>query len=389
MIMKREAIISFAIAVLVWEKSQACFHESIEREMIYEKTGTPYYLECTCNEPGYDTSYITWLDNNDTVVREQRPGIEHSVFTVTDHHTVSLNIPYLSKKTSGTYKCQTNFEGNKYIQTYHITAYDPITINPPVKQFLLLGNRSLIRCEVHAEPDANLIVTWHKVEGDRLVQINTDATYTIMPEGLYINKVEEKDKGIYSCAVLESKTMDEVDINIYTEIITKPVIKRVKAVPESTVVVGDRLVLECDAEGTPHPEYIWRKVDEPVTENPPRWKQQINALVMESIQPQDSGVYECVAQSNAGVVSETIDIQKVCSPKTAASTSAWRRATPGRLRDHRHSGELHFYGIVIRAILLESMQSQDSGVYECVAQSNAGVVSETIDIQVNYTSMML
>ncbi|KAL0878926.1 hypothetical protein ABMA27_003923 [Loxostege sticticalis] len=310
--MKR-GLFSLVIAVLVLKESRACFDHSDDYPGIYVKTGTPYYVECTCNALGYDIRNIKWLGINDTVVVEQRPGIEQSVYTEKQSNSVSLHIPYMSKKVSGIYKCQTNYEGTVYNQTYHVTAYDPITINPPVNQFILLGNRSLIRCEVHSEPGSDHIVSWHKDLGDRLVKIVSNEKYFIAPEGLYINNVGEGDKGTYSCTVLERETFDEVDTNIHVEIITMPVIERVRAIPEPTVIVNDRLVIECVAEGTPHPEYVWKKKDQPSKEKS-RWEQHNNAIVINNVQPEDHGTYECIAQSNAGVVSKTIDIQVLVPP---------------------------------------------------------------------------
>lgn len=39
-----------------------------------------------------------------------------------------------------------------------------------------------------------------------------------------------------------------------------PSIDGLIATPETTVIVGESLTIECIANGMPHPEYEWRKV---------------------------------------------------------------------------------------------------------------------------------
>jgi hypothetical protein len=43
--------------------------------------------------------------------------------------------------------------------------------------------------------------------------------------------------------------------------------------------------------------------------NNSRWKQEVNAVMIDPVLPEDQGKYECIAQSMAGVVSQSIDIQ--------------------------------------------------------------------------------
>lgn len=45
------------------------------------------------------------------------------------------------------------------------------------------------------------------------------------------------------------------------QVTTLPEIIEIRATPGPTVMVGSYLSLDCLAEGTPHPEYAWKKLE--------------------------------------------------------------------------------------------------------------------------------
>jgi hypothetical protein len=56
----------------------------------------------------------------------------------------------------------------------YVFLLEPITINPPEEQYILLGNRSLIRCKVHAEDESKVMTSWHKVDADKLTLVSKE-----------------------------------------------------------------------------------------------------------------------------------------------------------------------------------------------------------------------
>ncbi|RVE45193.1 hypothetical protein evm_010165 [Chilo suppressalis] len=291
---------------------------------IHWQKGTPFYAECVCGMPGYNAKHIKWLDSHNQEIDVLRLGTDQKAYTERDNDQVKLYIPNVTNAVSGLYRCVTNFEGKDYSHNYYIEAYEPVTINPPEEQFVLLGNRSLVKCKVHAEDMSKILVSWTKIEEDETrTELTNSAKYDITDDGLYINDVTNEDKGKYTCSAYDKKNLDEVDKDINVKIITKPRIKevRVTSEPEPPLVAGiSRLVMKCIAEGIPQLEYIWRRTDTGDVDNP-RWKKEANAIMIEPVLAEDQGQYECVAQSMAGVATKSVDIEVFLPPNITSFPS--------------------------------------------------------------------
>lgn len=48
------------------------------------------------------------------------------------------------------------------------------------------------------------------------------------------------------------------------QVILSPIIEEIRVTPKTSVVVGTTVIIECIADGFPHPEYIWTKTSEKV-----------------------------------------------------------------------------------------------------------------------------
>lgn len=61
-------------------------------------------------------------------------------------------------------------------------------------------------------------------------------------------------------------------------------------------MLGQRLLLECTAEGVPSPSYQWFRGKQPLSD------QRSSTLVIEQVRPQDEGIYACRAMNDANCV---------------------------------------------------------------------------------------
>ncbi|CAG9788371.1 unnamed protein product [Diatraea saccharalis] len=301
-------VISFLRYSLSIGQTQGCFTQS-QNYTILRRKGLTFYQECVCQTAGYNGRHLKWVDSHNQEIDVLRPGTDQKAYTERQSDRLNLYIPTVTKALSGLYRCVTNFEGRDYSQNFYIEAYEPVTINPPEEQFILLGNRSLVKCKVHAENMSNILISWSKIEEDeRRISLTNNDKYDITDDGLYINDVVDEDKGKYSCSIYDEKNLDEVDKDINVKIMIKPTLKDLVVVPDSTLVAGDTLIMKCIADGIPQPEYIWRRTDTGEMDNP-RWKKEDNGIMIDQVLPEDQGEYECIAQSMAGVVSESVDIK--------------------------------------------------------------------------------
>lgn len=80
--------------------------------------------------------------------------------------------------------------------------------------------------------------------------------------------------------------------------------------PEEIIYVnlGDAIILNCEADGTPSPEIVWFKDEHPVDPSPTGTIGIFNEgteLRISSIRHEDIGDYTCIARNGEGQISHT------------------------------------------------------------------------------------
>ncbi|CAG4945964.1 unnamed protein product [Parnassius apollo] len=293
----------------------SCFTED-ESEVTKVKSGSSFYEECRCDEPGPTGVHLKWFDINDQEVIALGPGTKSNVYTEwLDENVYGLYISNVTKSISGAYKCVTNFNGQQYTKIFYIEAYDlPYFVNTAEIQYLVNGKDQLVICEARGETDP--FISWHK-DKDGFIEISDDDKYEIVSsKGLIIRNVTNEDRGIYKCTASDLETGEGIDKDIKVEVTYMPTVDILVATPEATVVVGETLTIECVAKGVPPPEYIWRKVSEMEPEDVNvTWHQITNTIVFDSVVAEDRGTYECTAFNGAGNATKEIKIDVLVPPE--------------------------------------------------------------------------
>ncbi|XP_073946291.1 fasciclin-2-like isoform X2 [Choristoneura fumiferana] len=321
MITKKGFNVFVAVVVIVSTKvCTACFsNSSIETEN--KKTGESFYKECHCNKPGYTVAHIKWIDPEGRQIQPLRPGTGSKVYTETEEGTVKLYIDSLSTSVAGAYKCETEFEGTKYTMTYNIKVYDGLYfVNTSTSQHLILGEDSPINCEVRGNLN-QLNYGWDKEE---LSIDNDNIKYELTGDGpLIVRNVSNDDAGIYKCSATEIDGIGNIiEQEITVEVLVKPVISEIRASPGNVVLAGSNVTIQCLAEGTPHPEFFWKKVADKrgrtinaTQEQNTTWHQEINTILFEEILENDAGVYECTSANRVGSYQDRIKIEVQVAPQ--------------------------------------------------------------------------
>ena len=85
---------------------------------------------------------------------------------------------------------------------------------------------------------------------------------------------------------------------------------------ETTVAHESSVVITCNASGIPDPELVWKKDSEPVdytlTSSVPSVDYYtVETLSIESVVPEDSGVYTCIATNQGGTVGASTQLHVV------------------------------------------------------------------------------
>ncbi|KAA0184565.1 hypothetical protein HAZT_HAZT005674 [Hyalella azteca] len=231
--------------------------------------------------------------------RSTRPS-RSAVFHVRPVKPAALGLLVVPYPTSGAWCSQ-------YGDAEHITA--------------ILGDAVVLNCPV-SQPDTPYIIQWkrqhHKIpiyiwyDGydphveeaykGRASRVNQDTTLGLA--SLNLTAVKEDDQGWYECKVFYLDRTGATDNGtwIHLDVHAPP---RFTTTPDDVtyVNIGDSIILNCEAEGTPKPEIFWFRDDDPVT--PSESVGIFNdgtELRINKIRDQDIGDYLCVARNAEGRV---------------------------------------------------------------------------------------
>ncbi|XP_061163155.1 basement membrane-specific heparan sulfate proteoglycan core protein-like [Saccostrea echinata] len=181
-----------------------------------------------------------------------------------------------------------------------------ITLYPEETSTTTIGGSAMFVCRASGEPQPT--VTWTRAGGESFESGTTE----LKQEGtlLMFSRVTGKEQGSYICTATNS--MGSVSATATLLIAGPP---KVLIQPSRTVyaVVGQRVSLECVAQGVPTPTIYWRyeatpsRGDLPVSLDADLGPGSAT-LTIESVSSGDSGNYVCVATNDAGSVEETAQI---------------------------------------------------------------------------------
>ncbi|XP_076068866.1 immunoglobulin superfamily member turtle isoform X3 [Oratosquilla oratoria] len=184
----------------------------------------------------------------------------------------------------------------------------------------ILGESVILNCPV-TDPDTPYIIQWSKqhvkipiyiwydgydphVEDSyigRVARVSPDTTFGLA--SLNLTSVREKDQGWYECKVFYlDRTGGTNGTWVHLDVHAPP---RFTTTPEEVtyVNIGDSIILNCEAEGTPKPEIFWFRDNHPVvpTDNVAIFNDGTE-LRINKIRDQDIGDYVCVARNAEGRV---------------------------------------------------------------------------------------
>ncbi|CAB3255827.1 unnamed protein product [Arctia plantaginis] len=317
---KENFVSCFFLLALVFNDCKSCFKENTTSNSSI-KTFDGFYEDCCCTEDGYTVDDLHWLDPNNHTIGPAGTAsnvyIEKHDGDIEQRNCLSLITPSASKTASGTYRCVTQYKGVSYLQTHHIDIYDPLYFfNKLPSQYLVQNVNSKVYCK--ARGAAPPIYRWYRDKDGQEEIFDDSVKYQFVADGLIVKNVTNEDAGIYKCTASIPSTGEEDELDIEVQIMTPPVIQKLLASPEDTVIEGESLIIECIAEGFPIPKYNWRKVpnNKLGDENKNSTWQQNNSIIrFHSVKSEDAGVYQCNANNYAGNTTEYIEIKVLVPPE--------------------------------------------------------------------------
>nr|XP_022341960.1 basement membrane-specific heparan sulfate proteoglycan core protein-like isoform X4 [Crassostrea virginica] len=180
-----------------------------------------------------------------------------------------------------------------------------LSLYPDETATATVGGSAMFACRASGEPQPT--VTWTRAGGESFVSETTEVKQGGV---LMFTRVTGEEQGSYTCTA--SNSVGTVSASATLLIAGPP---RVIIQPSRTVyaVIGQRISLECVAQGSPVPSVYWRYQSTPSRGDLPMWSQRepqtgSATLTIESVTNVDSGNYVCVASNDGGQVEETAQI---------------------------------------------------------------------------------
>ncbi|XP_044008135.1 protein turtle isoform X3 [Aphidius gifuensis] len=190
----------------------------------------------------------------------------------------------------------------------------------------ILGESVVFNCHVEfpGEHPVPYVLQWEKKEipiyiwyesypthsGDgyegRVSRVGPNSPYGVA--SLNLTNIRESDQGWYECKVVflnRSPNSPKNGTWFHLDVHAPP---RFSMTPEEMIYVnvGDAIILNCQAEGTPTPEIVWYKDANPVSTSPTIGIfNEGTELRIASIKNEDIGDYTCIARNGEGQISHS------------------------------------------------------------------------------------
>ncbi|KAI4877290.1 hypothetical protein NFI96_011836, partial [Prochilodus magdalenae] len=360
-----------------------------EREAVYVKEGQGVVLLCATPPHFPDDLYFRWILNEfpTFIPLDKRRFISQT--------TGNLYISKVESSDSGNYSC---FVSSPSIAKSVFSKFIPLVplAERPVRKYpadikvkfpdtyALVGQNITLECFALGNPIPQ--IRWRKMEGA------LPAHHEISTVGglLHLFNVQYKDEGIYECEALNSKGKDWHKAQLFVE--ASPV--WVEHISSSERDIGSDYTMSCLASGKPKPHIHFLKDGEMYARHELRFT---------DLTPDDSGMYQCIAENRHGVIYANAELRVFvsapsfelnpvkqrllgakngqvvieCKPKAAPRpTFSWSKGTELLSNSSRifiwEDGSLEIHNIT----------KSDEGKYTCFAENDRGKANSTGSLSV-------
>ncbi|XP_055748325.1 contactin-4 isoform X1 [Salvelinus fontinalis] len=374
-------------------------------------TETSREVVFSCEAQGHPPPFYRWKLNDSFIV--PRSG---SRYALTGGN---LRISHLNKEEDvGIYQClATNSFGTivsreaslhiAYLENFKTQSRSPVRVREGQGVVLLCGP---------PPHSGELTFTWIFNEYPSFVMQDTRRFVSQKTGNLYIAMVEPSDVGNYTCVVTNTVTKSSIQGP------PTPLVLRVDGVmgeyePKIEIQLPDvipvakssTVKLECFALGNPVPTISWRRVDGVAVGRKVDVNKASGVLEIPYFQPEDAGLYECVAENSKGrnsvkgklsfyapphLIEEPQDAQKPiddtlvweckASAKPKSSYRWLKNGEPLDTMEMENQVSLFQDRVQVNngVLTISSLKLADIGMYQCVAENKHGRVFTNTELRV-------
>ncbi|XP_041515401.1 immunoglobulin superfamily member 10 [Microtus oregoni] len=362
-----------------------------------------------CRADGSPPPGITWIMPDNILLTAPYYGSR-----ITVHKNGTLEIRNIRLSDSADFTCVARNGGGESVLVVQLEVLEmlrrPTFRNPfNEKVSAQAGGTTALDCSVDGNPPPE--ITWILPDGTRFSNRRPHPPYLIASNGsLIIHRTTRDKSGKYRCAARNQ--VGYIEKLVILEIGQKPVILT-HALGMVQGVSGEPLSLHCVSDGIPKPHVKWTTPSGYVIDRPHVNGKYIvhenGTLVIKEVTAYDRGNYICKAQNSVGQAVVTVPVMIVGHPPRIINSPprsilrrtgealrlhcmalglpkpeiVWERPEHSLLSKARgrkaHGNEpLYPQGTLV----IQGLQSSDSGVYKCTAQNPLGADYATSYVQV-------
>uniref|UniRef100_A0A672NCR1 Cell adhesion molecule DSCAM n=1 Tax=Sinocyclocheilus grahami TaxID=75366 RepID=A0A672NCR1_SINGR len=260
--------------------------------------GPNEFVSLTCHVKGTPQPAVTWMLDDDVVMKDSRRRIGHSI-TAEGNVVSYLNISHSQVRDSGVYRCTCNNSAGTVSYQARINVRGPADIRPMKNLTAIAGRDMYIHCHVIGYPYYS--IKWYKNSNllpfnDRQRAFENNGTLKLL------NVQKELDEGEYSCHVLVQPQLFK-NQSVHVTVKVPPFIQPFEFPRYS---IGHRVFVPCVVRSGDLPISItWEKDGKPINDSLGVTIDNIDftsSLRISNLQRMHNGTYTCIAQNDAAVV---------------------------------------------------------------------------------------
>ncbi|KAL7984810.1 hypothetical protein Chor_003380, partial [Crotalus horridus] len=242
-------------------------------------------LQLNCKATGVPVPNIKWIFNNN-IIPAQYDGV---------NGLSKLVIERVSKKDSGTYVCMAeNLVGSiKALGSVYVKEPPVFMGHDHSSRIEPLGGNAILNCEVTGDPPPT--IQWSRKGVGTLI---SNRIRQLSNGSLVIYGTVNEDAAEYIC--IATNDAGVVEHHVTLTLHSTPIIKTEPT--EITVDAGTTAVLNCQAEGEPHPTIEWSRQGWPLLNQDRMTVLSNGSLRIAVARKEDTSEYECVARNLMGSV---------------------------------------------------------------------------------------
>ncbi|XP_039476218.1 hemicentin-1 [Oreochromis aureus] len=362
-----------------------------ESDSVTPQVGSSVTLRCEAH--GFPEPEVTWYKN----------GLQLAAGNGLKMDRYQLEIIGVQMGDIGTYTCKVSNVAGQADRTFRLTVHVPPVLDGPLRESLnySLGSHVALLCEATGVPVPS--ISWLK-DGTP-IESSLQWQWSVRGTRLELGPLSLSHAGTYTCVAKNSEGETRKEYTVTVQV--SPTILDSDLPAEVSAPRGEELILECRANGIPTPRLSWLKDGVTLEGSDARHiavTSDGSTLTLLRLSPEDSGTYTCLAVNSAGQESKIYTVFALVPPSISGETTIPREVQVTQdsalMLECQAAGNPppqiswlkngHPLLLSPRARLLSGdsllrispVQLSDSGVYTCVARSQAGLAELSYDVQV-------